>query len=353
MNVWTRAQRFEGMVFGFVVGVVVALLGSAAWHQATGLLHVSAWRRAVETQNLPRIAELLEQEVALAEQAMADGRPLPASEHLAFELMPRLYRHQMEYAVDLLRRGESDRFNELGAATPFVLLDLSERDLSGLDLTGAKLDGAALVRTDLSGCDLTGASFLQADLPGAVLTGARVGGARFTLANLAGATLNGVAGERTDFRQAVLAGASMTTVHDLVGARFDGAILSEANLWRSRFPQAVFDTAELTMASAVEADLSEVASMIAADLTGANLGGARLSPAAMARSWLSGAEGLDAVSVLELRRHGAVLETDEVLRLVDPRIVDGFRAQVDEDDAIPAERKAAMVLYLLKGYYVR
>jgi hypothetical protein len=93
--------------------------------------------------------------------------------------------------------------------------------------------------------------------------------------------------------------------------------------------------------------------MTTVDLTGVNLQGARVNPEAIDRGWMAGAEGIDTGSVAALRRRGVVVRPDEVIALVDPRVVDGFRAQVEASDAVPAERRRAVLLGMLKGYYLR
>ncbi len=353
MTVIERLQRFEGMIFGFVMGAGVTVLTIFLWHQAVGLTHLSAWKRAIADQHLERIAALLDEEVALAETAFEDGRPLAVSEHLAFGFAPTLYRHHMRYARHLLEQREIDRFNELRAATGFMLLDLSGETLAGLSLTGSDFSGSALEKTDLTGADLTGCSFVGADMPGANLTSATIDRAHFDQANLAGAILTGVSGTDATFTQTVLASASLQQITGLEGARFDSAEMAEANLYASRLDGAVLDGASLQLASAVAADLSAVASMVGVDLTGANLTDARLAPDRMARAWITGAEGLDAETVRELVDNGAVVKPRDVIGLVDPRIVEGFRAQAEREPTIPPGARERVVISWLKGYYLQ
>jgi uncharacterized protein YjbI with pentapeptide repeats len=353
MTLIERLQRFEGMIFGFMMGAGLAVLAIFLWHQAVGMTHVSAWKRAVADQNLARIAALLDDEVTLAETAFADGRPLAVSEHLAFDFAPTLYRHHMRYARFLLEQGDVDRFNELRLATGFMLLDLSGETLAGLSLAGSDFSGAALERTDLSGADLSGCGFVGADMPSANLTGARIDHAHFDQANLAGAILTGVTGADATFTQAVLASASLQQITGLTGARLDSAEMAEANLYASRLEGAVLDGASLLLASAVGADLSTVASMVGVDLTGANLNHARLAPDRMARAWITGAEGLDDGTVRELVVNGAVVKPPDVLELVDPRIVEGFRAQAEREPTIPPDARERVLISWLKGYYLQ
>jgi uncharacterized protein YjbI with pentapeptide repeats len=355
MKLGDRLQRFEGMVFGFVIGVALAFLAIFLWHQARGLYHISAWQRAVETQNLEQLASLLEREVTLAETAFEDDQPLPISEHLAFEFMPRLYRHHMRYAMELLKRGEIERFNQLREATGFVLLDLSGENLSGMSFAGSDFSGAALERTDLSHTDLSDCRFIGTDLANAILTGARLDRTHFDAATMSGATLTAAEGIDATFTDAVLAAANLSQVVNLENARFDGATMGDVNLFASRLSGATLDGASLQLASAVDADLSVVASMADADLTGANLSGTQLAPEKMSRAWLVGADGLDPTVIADLHRHGVILRPEEVIDQVDPRIVDGFRAQVEADSRIAADpdTRRRVLINWLKGYYMR
>ena len=98
------------------------------------------------------------------------------------------------------------------------------------------------------------------------------------------------------------------------------AEMAEANLYASRLDGAVLDGTSMQLVSAVDADLSTVASMVGVDLTGANLTGARVAPDRMARAWITGAEGLDPDVTRELVRNGAVVTPPAVLDLVDEMI---------------------------------
>lgn len=355
MKLSDRLQRFEGMVFGFVIGVAVTFLAIFLWHQARGLYHISAWQRAVETQNLERLASLLDREVTLAETAFEDDQPLPISEHLAFEFMPRLYGHHMRYAIKLLERGEIERFNQLREATGFVLLDLSGEDLSGMSFAGSDFSGAALEGTDLSHADLTDCRFIGTDMKGAILTGARLDRAHFDAANMSGVTLTAAEGSDATFTDTVLAAANLSQVIKLENAHFDGATMDDVSLFASRLSGATLDGASLQLASAIDADLSVVTSMADADLTGANLSGTRLAPEKMSRAWLVGADGLDPAVIAGLHRHGVILRPEEVIDQVDPRIVEGFRAQVEADSRIASdpETHQRVLINWLKGYYMR
>ena len=343
--------RWEGFLSGLVVGIGLTLLAIMAFHEIAGMRRVDVFRRAVENRHLGKIEAVMGEQLRLAEAALADGRPLPVSAWLASDLLSKLYVHHSAYLLDLLRRGDRDRFNELRRQQRWLVCAFHGADLSGHDLTGVDLEGVGLVAAKLSGCDLSRALLSGADLSGADLTGARLDGTRFYQANLSGARLNRVWGSHPDFREAVLVGASLTEISQLEAARFEGAVLADANLWRSRFPGARFDHADLTMVSAVGADLSRIESMDGADLTGSVLTETRLAPDRMPRSWLTGSQGLPPGYRSALGRSGAVFVDDDVLRWVDPRIAAGFRVQIETDPEVPAEQRHRVLISMLHDYY--
>ncbi len=49
VDLWRRSEL---AVFGFVMGSAATVLAILLWHQARGFVHISAWQRAVEKQNL-------------------------------------------------------------------------------------------------------------------------------------------------------------------------------------------------------------------------------------------------------------------------------------------------------------
>ena len=55
----------------------------------------------------------------------------------------------------------------------------------------------------------------------------------------------------------------------------------------------------------------------------------------------------------ELVRNGAVVTPPAVLDLVDPRIVEGFRAQAEGEPTIPPEARERVLVNWLKGYYLQ
>jgi uncharacterized protein YjbI with pentapeptide repeats len=353
MNVIDRLRRWEGIVFGFVIGVVATFVGSMAYNEINGFLHVSHWKRALHNRQLDEIAALMEEELEIAAAAMKDEIPLDLSTYLATQYMAKLYAHQMDYSMNLLRNNQIVEFNALRQNTPFLTLNLSQRDFSGLDLRSADFTGAELTGADFSGCDLEGASFWLAEMPRVNLTDANITRTSFAEAILSSAILTRIHGEEPGFEEAVLVDASMTQLDNLKMANFAAAELAQANLFDSSFPEARFDRADFTMASAVGSDFGEVESMNDVNLTGANLTGARIEPGRLERAWFVNADGLSSNVANDLRRFGGVARPEEVLQKVDPRIVAGFRAQIEEDESIRVEDREAVLLNMLQEYYLR
>ncbi len=343
-------KGIERILFGFLLGICATIVAIIVIHEVRGYAHLNLWERYLQERHLERTGELMDKQIQLAQQAMEDGPPLATSEFLARHLMGRLYEHHMAYAMTLLEQGDIESFNALRKATPYVTFYLRGQDLSGLDLSRADLGNADLSNSDLSGCKLTNASFILANLTAADLSDAEIDGTAFDNAVLIAARLVGVRGRHPSFRDAVLADASLTKA-DIEGADFAFARLDQANLWLSRFPDANFDSASMDMMTAVETDFGEVASMADVDLTGANLTSAKFNPEVTPRAWLVRAEGLTPGLARQLRQNGAVVEASDVLELVDKRIIDGFRAQIAEDDEIAPKQRRVVLLGMLQDYY--
>ncbi len=164
--------------------------------------------------------------------------------------------------------------------------------------------------------------------------------------------LTGIHGEETNFQEAVLVDTSLTRLDDLRFANFAGAELSQANLFDSKFPEASFDGADFTLVSAVGSDFAVVKSMNDVNLTGANLTGARIEPGRVARAWFVNVDGLSPRTAQDLRRFGGIARPEEVLEKVDPRIIAGFRAQIEEDRSVSQEDREAVLLTMLQEYYL-
>jgi uncharacterized protein YjbI with pentapeptide repeats len=347
-----KLGRWEGTVFGFILGIAATAVGSMAYNEVNGLLRVSHLKRSFHNNQLDEIATLLEDELAAATTAMKDGVPFELSHYLAHQYMPRLYAHHMDYAMTLLRKGDVSRFNALRRTTHFLTYNLAHRDLSGLDLRAADFSGAELTGTDFSDCNLSDANFRLAEMPRANLKNADVSRASFNQAVLSSAILTGIHGVGAVFEDAVLVDASLTQLDDLTLANFAGAELAQANLFASKFPSARFDRADFTLASAVGSDFGDVESMHDVNLTGANMTGARIEPDKAERAWFVNTDGLPSGMADALRRQGGISRPEDVLEMVDPRIVAGFRAQIEEDPLVrPADREAVL-LTMLQEYYL-
>ncbi len=352
MTFLDRLTRWEGIVFGFMLGVAATVVVSMAYNEINGLFRVSHWKRSLYNQNLEDLALLMEEELATARSAMKDGVALDLSHYLAAQYMPMLYAHHMDYAMALLKNQDVNRFNNLRQYTPFLTFNLSNRDLSGLDLRGVDLSGAQLTAINFSGSNLEGATFVLAEMPRANLTDANVTRAMFNRSILSSAILTGIHGDEPVFEDAVMVDASITRLDGLNLANFARAELSQANLFDSKFPKARFDGADFTLASAVGSDFGEVESMSDVNLTGANLTGARIEPDRIERAWFVNADGLSNGTSRALRQRGGVARPEDVLQIVDPRIISGFRAQIEEDKTIRPQDREGILLTMLQEYYL-
>jgi uncharacterized protein YjbI with pentapeptide repeats len=351
MHFIERFSRWEGIVFGFVIGVAATVVGSMAYNEIVGTLRVSHLKRSLHNNQLEELATILEQELATATTAMKDDQPLEISNYLAFHFMPKLYAHHMDYAYTLLKNEDVTRFNSLRDTTHFLTFNLSQRDFSGLDLRFVNFVGAQLTAADFSKTKLEGADFRLAEMPRANLTDAEVTRTAFNEAILSSSILTGIHGEETYFEKAVLVDVSLTRLEDLRFADFSDAELAQANLFDSRFFDASFDRADFTLASAVGSDFAVVQSMNDVNLTGANLTGARIEANRVERAWFVNVDGLSSRTVQDLRRQGGIARPEEVLQKVDPRIIAGFEAQIEEDQTIRPEDRRAVLLNMLQEYY--
>ncbi len=353
MKLMDRLSRWEGIIFGFILGIAAAVVGSMAYNEVQGWMQVSHWKRSLHNEQLDEIAILMEEELAAATAAMNDGEPLEISHYLASQFMPRLYAHHMDYAMTLLKNEDVARFNTLRETTHFLTFNLAHRDLSGLDLRNANFSGAELTAADFTECELGGVNFWLAEMPRANLTRAEVSRTSFNRAVLSSAILTGIHGAEPNFEDAILVDASIVRLDDLQFANFSGAELAQANLFDSKFPDALFDGADFTLASAVGSDFAEVESMNDVNLTGANLTGANIAPGKIERAWFVNTDGLQAGVADALRQQGGVARPEEVLQKVDPRIIAGFRAQIEEDASVPEDRRDAILLTMLQEYYLK
>ncbi|NOZ79161.1 MAG: pentapeptide repeat-containing protein [Acidobacteria bacterium] len=345
--------KWERYILAFVAGAVVVLVVLAAYNEAHQLHRIGLIERAVKDHAAAREERALQRAIAVARSSIADGRPLTVSRFLATGFMVDVFRHQMDYAMALLRAGDIASFNDLRHEVPFVAFSLRGRDLRGFTLAGANLAGTNLRGCRMNGSDLQGADLSRADLSGADLSASNLSLANFEDADLSGANLSKVHGRATDFSHAVLEGATLARITALTGVHFDDAVLSRADLIDSTFPGAHFVRTNMLLASLVNADLTTVAKLDRVDLTGANLSGTRLNPGRCSALWLVGVTGLDDVTATALRARGCIFKADQVIDVVTPEISAGFRAQIAENPKVPPDRRRWALLAMLKDYYLQ
>lgn len=338
---------------GFLVGLVVTGIAVAGLNALRGWHMVGVWERALEGRHVEDLEGLMVRQIDLSRNGIKDEDPLPLAQKMAFTVTPAMYEHYLEYVIFLLEHNQVDRFNQLRAETQFLRLDLTGVSLGGLNLEGADLQGAILENADFKEASLEGASFFRARLNGADLSGARLDRTNFSQAEMLNVTLNHIAGDGPDFSQAILVNASMTGIVDVRDARFDFAELGQCNFEGSRFPGAVFDHADFTLASAVNVDFSEAESMSDIIFTGANLSGTRWNAERTQRPWLVGTQGLDAATTRHLRASGGIFRPEELLDLIDDEIVRGFRVQVDENPEVTEDQRDAVFFDLMRQYWMR
>ena len=87
--------------------------------------------------------------------------------------------------------------------------------------------------------------------------------------------------------------------------------------------------------------------------TGANLGGTRWNAERTERLWLVGTQGLDHRAIRDLRANGGIFQKEELLNLIDPAIILGFRTQIDEDAEISGAEREAVFYDLLRQYWMQ
>ncbi|MER6961256.1 pentapeptide repeat-containing protein [Streptomyces sp. NPDC000618] len=187
-------------------------------------------------------------------------------------------------------------------------VDLSHTDLSGLKSMGtgtinlrqANLTGADLGEADLSGVDLRGADLSDTDLNLASLFGANLTQAILLGTNLGGAHLNNAILTKTvvcgtDRYQLTENGPYIYFCPDLTGADLGGAKLSGTSLAHTKLIGASLTHADLTGADLTHADLTN-ADLTGANLTKANFTGARLRGVTLDGAKTEGARGLPSSS---------------------------------------------------------
>jgi len=125
MHFIERFTRWEGIVFGFIIGVTATVVGSMAYNEINGTLRVSHLKRSLHNNQLAEIAALLEGELATASTAMKDGQPIEISNYFAFHFMPKLYAHHMDYAMTFAIRPISSPSTSRRETSPGSICDSS------------------------------------------------------------------------------------------------------------------------------------------------------------------------------------------------------------------------------------
>jgi len=219
-------------------------------------------------------------------------------------------------AADLSVRDLTTRLYHADRSKPlrFSGLDLRELDLSGLDFKGATIADSNLFGTDLSRADLSRANLKGSRLDRVIIIGARFDGADLSDTSfLRPSTFSNLAAPKAE--AASFAGTNLSRAR-LFGRfnrmNFSGANLADATLApfnRTGFIEHIWRT-ELSGADLSSADLSRADLTYAlfsfANLRGANLAGAKLRKADLSRADLTGAD-LTGVDLSEADLDGAIL----------------------------------------------
>jgi uncharacterized protein YjbI with pentapeptide repeats len=228
---------------------------------------------------------------------------------LAFAAMPAL-------AADVSVRDLTQRLYHADRSAPLQLggLDLRDLDLSGLDFKGATLAGSNLFGADLSRSDLSRANLRGARLDRVIIIGARFDGADLSDASLlrpeAFSTLAAPASEAVsfvgvNFKRARIFG--RFNRGNFAGADLTEAMLAPFN--RTGFIEHIWRCellgANLSQATLARADLSYTLLRFA-NLRGADLSGTVLKRADLSRADLTGAD-LTGADLTEADLDGAIL----------------------------------------------
>lgn len=219
-------------------------------------------------------------------------------------------------AADVTVRDLAARLYHADRKQPLQLggLDMRNLDLSGLDFKGATLAASNLFGSDLSRADLSKADLKGARLDRVVIIGARFDGADLSdtsfLRPSSFSTLAAPAREAPSFAGVKFARARIFgrfNRSNFRAADLSGAMLAPFNktgfiehIWRTEL-----SGADLTNANLSGADLGYVL-LTFANLRGANLHGAKLRKADLSRADLTGAD-LTGVDLSEADLDGAIL----------------------------------------------
>ena len=219
------------------------------------------------------------------------------------------------HAADVTVHDLAARLYSADRSKPVQLggLDLRDLDLSGLDFKGATLANSNLFGADLSRADLSKANLKGARLDRVVIIGARFDGADLSdtsfLRPSSFSTLAAPASEAPSFTGANLSRARLFgrfNRSNFRGADLSGAMLAPFNktgfiehIWRTELAGA-----DLSNANLAGADLGYVLLRFA-NLRGANLAGAVLRKADLSRADLTGAD-LSGADLTEADLDGAI-----------------------------------------------
>lgn len=180
-------------------------------------------------------------------------------------------------ALELLKLGRSEEWNEVRAMNPGWIPDASgaqihEKDLSGSNFRNVVLKGASLENSILDYCDFSSANLEEANLETVSMHGARLVGANLRKANLTKAKLDFCDFSDANLEDTILKGASLRGASlkrsnlkgaDLKESDLEGADLRGASLININVPIQVIDSHEIQ----VEPDTTVLLNEISKDPT--------------------------------------------------------------------------------------
>ena len=286
-----RLGRWEGMIFGFILGIAATIVGSMAYNEVHGLLRVNHLKRSLHNKQLDEIATLMEDELAAATNAMKDGVPLELSHYLALPVHAAALRPPHGLRHDPPRNQVNHTFNALRKTTHFLTFNLAHRDLSGLDLRDA----------NFSSSELTGTTSPNATCPTPISGLPKCRGSTsptlrsaeprsIVLCFRAQPSPASTARNRTSrTRYWLTHRSSVSTTSSSPTSPAPSSLRPTSST-----PDflGLFDGADFTLASAVRTDFAEVESMNDVNLTGANFTGARIEPGKIERAWFVNTDGI-------------------------------------------------------------
>ena len=96
MHFIERFSRWEGIIFGFIIGVTATVVGSMAYNEINGMLRISHLKRSLHNNQLEEIAARRPLPVLVEKPVFTDPGDLPRLEALARDY-PALVWVAMEY----------------------------------------------------------------------------------------------------------------------------------------------------------------------------------------------------------------------------------------------------------------